>query len=194
MNKIHSSIEQVIRSCISHIASKTEYDADIMLGLASQFLHNERQPSRRCEAIVLSGNQCTNSAGDNQYCKKHVHFDATRTSIRIQCAATTSVGCRCIRDAKAGGELCGVHIGKQVREQRRALITPCLYYDEPDDQFIFCKNPTIEGQWCCKLHRHLHNNYCSTFKYNNLKSYIDAKEKGAPVNQLLEERLKHKTD
>ena len=195
MEKIHTSVEHVLRSCVTYIANETDYNLDVMLDLVTHYVHKDDRPSVQCEAIVLKGNRCTNSATKGVYCKKHVHFEPRQPSVRLQCSAFTATGERCVRDAKLDsqasheGGLCVIHLGKQIRESRRPVSTPCVYYDEPDDQVIFCTRPCISGQWCCPYHRHLHGNYCAAFKCNNLLEYQEATASGGPKNKLLELRL-----
>jgi hypothetical protein len=197
MEKIHTSVEKVIRECVTFIANETDYDLDLMLRLTSRFVHKDDAPAQRCEAIVLKGNRCTNPAVGGSFCKKHVHFDAVIPHVRMQCTAITSSGQRCVHDVKVaqtGDEhiddvLCGIHRVKRVRDERRAACVPCMYYDETDDSMVFCNRSTIDNQWCCTTHRHLHANYCVAFKYANLQEYIRAKTNGAPLHKVLEIRL-----
>ena len=196
MEKIHTSVEKVIRECVTFIANETDYDLELMLRLTSRFVHKDDTPAQRCEAIVLKGNRCTNPAVGGSYCKKHVHFEAASPQVRLQCTAITSAGQRCVRDvnvAQSDAEhtdvLCGIHRGQRVRDERRAAFSPCMYYDETDDSMVFCNRSCIDNQWCCTAHRHLNSNYCVTFKYANLQEYIRAKTNGAPLHTLLEIRL-----
>jgi hypothetical protein len=192
MEKINSSVEKAIRLCVSHIAEETHYDFVTMNDIVTKWLNKDENISQ-CQASVPSGRQCSNLTSKNsKFCKRHTFFKPQLA--KCQCIALTKNGTRCVRDAKLqpGEEtaLCGLHIGKDRRDSRKAESKECIYYDETDDVLTFCGNPSVDQQWCCIEHKHLEANNKKTFKFANLSAYVNNKSNPEHVpHPIIEKRL-----
>jgi|TARA_B110000261_G_scaffold159160_1_gene196571 hypothetical protein len=196
MEKINSSVEKVIRSCLIQIAGETDYDLETMNTIVTKYL-NKDEPCSQCHATVPSGRQCSNTAlQTSTFCKRHLFFQPP--VVKCQCVALTKNGTRCLRDAKlepgTTTAFCGLHIGKARRDLRKIDVVGCMFYDEADDtELVFCKNPCVHEQWCCQEHKHLEAMNKKMYKFNHLGAYINNKSDPVHVpHPIIEQMLLQK--
>ena len=73
----------------------------------------------QCKAITKSGTPCTHRCSPGTlHCKKHA-IVTQQIVEKLQCEAITCNGTQCIRDVRINELLCGVHIDKIRRQNRK---------------------------------------------------------------------------
>lgn len=104
------------------------------------------------------------------------------------CKAFIANGLPCSRRAKTGCDFCKTHINKaQLREKRDIQQYPCVFFDEKEDTFVFCKNNAIHGKLVCNNHEYLQQSYFGMYGCRNIPEYL-ANEKSS--NTIIETIVK----
>jgi hypothetical protein len=184
MESLQESVSTVVRDVLMFIATNTEYEFEIMEPLMKAYMLNHGQ----CDATTKSGTPCTHRCSPGLLqCKKHVNFTPQIVE-KLQCEAMNCNGTQCIRDAKINELLCGVHIDKIRRQNRKTITRLCVYYEENEETNVFCSHNSVHDKWCCKKHIHLQTLYAKSFHCENLNIYVNQIE--VKRNALLDERLK----
>ena len=89
------------------------------------------------------------------------------------CKAFISNGLPCSRRASMGSEFCKTHINqKKLRKKRDIQQYPCVFFDEKDDRFVFCKNNAIHEKLVCRNHEYLQQSYSGLYGCRNITEYL----------------------
>lgn len=141
-----------------------------------------------CIGFLHNGAPCTAKAILGQYCKRHVRQSAPDEPMapKTRCIGETQDGYQCVRDAQPDHHLCGMHIRKlhntNLRKKERK---PCAFYDQTDDEPVFCEKHARKGLWFCKTHQHLQPMYASVYKKQNLDEYLADPKISNPLIEIL---------
>ena len=141
-----------------------------------------------CQGTTKAGAPCSFRATQGNFCKRHqtVHSPLTKT----RCCGENHDGTRCVRDARDGYTLCGLHKKKKDNDAlKKNERMPCAFYNINDDlSFCFCSKLARNDQWFCNKHEHLQTQYTSIYKSKNLKEYLsDPNYEIDVIEQLLKE-------
>jgi hypothetical protein len=186
--------ERLVRDLLSDIAQTHHIPEHNLLQTCETFLNRSSHVSK-CQGFIVSKNNapCTCPAAKNeQYCKRHLYLknvvNTPEKSVATRCSAVTKDGNQCVRDTKSGNTLCGLHLRSQQNKQmRKNERTPCAFYHEECDEFVFCKKHAYNDKWFCKSHAHLQPMYASIYKKKNLKDYL---ADSSCHNKIIESLLK----
>lgn len=95
------------------------------------------------------------------------------SDLRIMCKAFISNGLPCSRRARIGSEFCKTHINQEkLREKRDIQQYPCVFFDEKDDKYIFCKHNAVHGKLVCRNHEYLQQSYFGLYGCRNIPEYL----------------------
>ena len=142
-----------------------------------------------CQGTTKAGLPCQFRATHGNFCKRHQIVSETPVSEKTRCCGENQDGTRCVRDARDGDTLCGLHQKKAKNAKiKKTERMPCAFYDIKDDSLCFCTKRARNEQWFCSKHEHLQTQYASMYKSKNLKEYLsDPNCKNDVIEQLLKE-------
>jgi hypothetical protein len=123
---------------------------------------------------------------------------------RLQCSANTQRGGRCVRHAKPGHDVCGLHIHQQTYSQRQDQNTvkriPCIHYKEntDHDDIDFCNGRTPnQNTWFCKRHTHLQSMYERIYGARSAHHYLVLRtqdDTSIKSNEIVDNFIKDNSD
>ena len=191
MDKVNHSVQNLICKVVDQIADDHEIEQEKIKESVNKVL--KQKESIRCQGLVASkGNRqvCTSrSLPDTFYCRKHtpIECDEYEDITQHQCKAINGNNKRCIRNAKPGLDICGLHQHQKfIRERGKANTIPCIHYDENDDEKItYCGlHVPNEERWFCSKHDHLQQYYVKLYKTTNLKNYVQSVQDNTCVKRF----------
>lgn len=181
MNKLNKSIHTFVDNIIQLISSEHHIPVEDLKRTISPIFQKE-EPFEKCNGLVSTKNNqvCQYKVvPGTSYCRRHTPTELTNapTIAKSQCTATNNNGSQCIRNAKPGETICGIHMSKAVYSKRKIVNEdqqiPCIYYEDTNDDTVFClKNTLNTDTWFCKKHAHLQTMYERVYGANNVKQYI----------------------
>ena len=149
-----------------------------------------------CQGTTKAGLVCHFRATHGNFCKRHqtVLNDTSKpVPEKRRCCGENQDGTRCVRDARAGDTLCGLHKKKANNETlKKTERMPCAFYDIKDDSMCFCTKNARKDQWFCSKHEHLQTQYAKMYKSKNLREYLSDSNYDDAIEQLLKENGIHK--
>ena len=93
---------------------------------------------------------------------------------RIMCKAFISNGLPCSRRSRNGSDFCKTHINQEkLRKKRDIKQYPCVFFDEKDDKFIFCKHDAVHRKLVCRNHEYLQQSYSGLYGCHNIPEYLE---------------------
>jgi hypothetical protein len=187
----HFVFERLIRDLLTEIAEKHSVDSKDLFSTCEQYLNRSSQVVK-CQGRIMSKNgiPCTCPALQNElYCKRHLTMKEPVAEVaRTRCVGETHDGSQCVRDAKPGQTLCGLHLRRVQNESLRSKERiPCAFYQDTDDKPVFCTQNACKNIWFCKSHKHLQPIYASVYKKANLSDYLNDAVKNPMIESLLKE-------
>jgi hypothetical protein len=140
-----------------------------------------------CQGKTKVGSPCHFRATHGNFCKRHQI--AVPIPEKTRCCGENQDGTRCVRDARDGDTLCGLHQKKAENAKiKKTERMPCAFYDIKDDSFCFCTKHARNDKWFCSKHVHLQTQYASMYRSKNLSEYLsDTNYKNDVIEQLLKE-------
>jgi len=183
MNKVEKSINTLVNHVLDNISKNHDIEITSLQETIAPLLENS--PFERCQGLVASKNNrpvCRSKVlrGFN-YCRRHVPLfedgsDSKYTQERLQCTATVNNGSRCLKNTKEGHDICGIHLVKQVYQQRSQQNNidrvHCVYYEDDEDDVDFCSGFAVtKDEWFCTKHQHLQTMYERVYGSKNLHEY-----------------------
>lgn len=191
---------ETIKICKGLVASKnnTPCTCPVLAGedyCKRHLFFKEYTPEKEtgcCRGITKAGHPCSFRPTHGQFCKRHQVGPTTvseNVPKKTRCSGENQDGSRCVRDARDGDTLCGLHKKKQDNDKlRKTERIPCAFYDIQDDGFRFCPKCARNDQWFCSKHEHLQTQYTSIYKKSNLNEYLsDPNYTNDVIEQLLKE-------
>jgi hypothetical protein len=201
MNKVEKAIHSLVSDVLHNISSNHDIDLNILQESVAPLLVDPNK-FERCQGLVASKKNlpvCKSKVvPGTRFCRRHTLLpeeeDAglTQPVSRHQCMALVNNGTRCVRHAKLGHDICGIHIAKKVYEQRnqdnQVSRIQCVYYDDADDDDVeFCDGYSVNDEWFCKKHKHLQPMYERLYGSKNVQDY---KTNGTKTVHVIENFIK----
>jgi hypothetical protein len=199
MNKVQRSVHKLVDQMIQNISAEHAIDAETLAETVAPLMEVRTNTFVRCKGLVASKNnmpvcRCRVVPG-TEFCRRHAEIllDEEETNGECaastqQCAANTRRGGRCVRNAKPGNELCGLHMQQQLYEQRQGQNlserVPCIHYKEntDHDDIDFCTGRTPHARtWFCKRHAHLQPVYERMYGAVSAHEYLRVKNKSVAI-------------
>lgn len=182
MHKVNKSISTLVDTIIQQISSDYNIPLEDLQKTVDPFLKKEDH-FERCQGFVPTKNNqpvCRYKViPGTLYCRRHSPIEPSGSPIpvRTQCTSLNNNGCRCIRNAKPGETICGIHMSKTIYSSRKdhniPHQIPCIYYEDTDDGVLFCPRHTVNKEtWFCKKHAHLQTMYERMYGSKNIKHYM----------------------
>lgn len=200
MNKVEKSVNSLVHDVLQNISSKHGIDLNVLHDNVSPLLVDPNK-FERCQGLVASKKnlpvcKCKVVVG-TRFCRRHTPLPEeeeagiSQPTERHQCTAIVNNGTRCVKHAKPGHDICGIHIAKQIYEQRnqdnQMSRIQCVYYDDGDDDMEFCDGFSVNDEWFCKKHKHLQPMYERLYGSKNVQDY---KTNGTKTVQIIENFIK----
>ena len=190
MQKVQRSVHKLVGQVIQNISSEHAIDIDVLNKTVAPLLDTQTSAYVRCKGLVASKNnkpvcRCRVVPG-TEFCRKHaviedIEYEENHTEQveRSQCTAVINRGGRCLRHAKPGHDVCGIHLQKQTYIQRQVHNererVPCIHYKENEDHedLDFCTKFTLHSHtWFCKKHTHLQTMYERIYGAKSVHDYM----------------------